>query len=883
MPAPIEVTGMLTNRFVIRSVLILGLLAQFAIWAAVHRPHRPADVAGVVAGMSFSPYQRGESPSGTQRLDPAALDRDLALIAARANAIRTYGVTGGLEIVPAAAERHGLTVTLGVWVDRDAIYTERELAGAVELANRHDNIERIVVGNEVLHREDVSVAQLIAIMARLRASVRVPVGTAEPWHIWLEHPELAANVDFIGAHILPYWEGVPADEAVAYVDFRLRQLRAAFPGKPIVLSEMGWPSDGARIGGAVATRSNQAKVVRAFVDYATRTGLDDYFVIEAFDQPWKGGVEGLAGAYWGVFDADRVAKFAWTGPVVDRTTWPLWAALAALLGLAPVVLARRVRPQLGLRPVLALALIGQAAGGMLAVSILIAAERYMSIGAWAVWSVLFVCMAFLFLILTVELVEAAALLSRPRVLPVPHTNPPSHWPKVSIHVPCCNEPPALVRETLNALSRLDYPDFEVVVVDNNTKNRTVSEAIAAHCRALGPRFRFLHLPHCPGYKAGALNRALDATATDASVIAVVDSDYVVEPHWLKSAIPFFAAPEVGLVQAPQDYRDANASGFKMACYWEYQSFFRLGMVFRSEDDAIIQHGTMTLVRRSALKNVGGWDENCITEDAELGFRLFADGWKSVYLPVTFGRGIMPDDAESYGRQRHRWVFGAMQILRTHRRLILGRGRSRLTGVQRYHFVAGWLPWIGDGIGLIMAGGSIVWATLSAIWPAHFEPPQTHFLLPVLTIFIVRQVRLWWLYRRHVHATAGQRTAAMLAGVSLTHRVARAVLTAFFRVDVPFRRTPKAQSAPKLIRSILAVREEIVLLAALGAAIAVLIASQDVTRLDVRLWIGVLVMQAWPYVAAVLVACQAAWQRPAGWAYRDVAVPRITADPAPSVD
>ena len=104
---------------------------------------------------------------------------------------------------------------------------------------------------------------------------------------------------------------------------------------------------------------------------------------------------------------------------------------------------------------------------------------------------------------------------------------------VSIHVPAYNEPPAMVIETLDALAALDYPRFEVLVVDNNTQDPKVWEPVEAHCRTLGPHFRFFHVAPLSGFKAGALNYAISQTDPSAEIIAVIDSDYAVAPNWLE--------------------------------------------------------------------------------------------------------------------------------------------------------------------------------------------------------------------------------------------------------------------------------------------------------------------------------------------------------------
>src|SRR2546430_8187806 len=195
-----------------------------------------------------------------------------------------------------------------------------------------------------------------------------------------------------------------------------------------------------------------------------------------------------------------------------------------------------------------------------------------------------------------------------RRLGAPLMSSDARSPRVSIHVPAYNEPPAMLIETLDALARLDYPDFEVLVIDNNTRDEAVWRPVEAHCAQLGPRFRFFHVAPLAGFKAGALNYALARTAPDAEIVAVIDSDYVVDARWLRDLTPAFRDQRLAIVQAPQDYRDEGASAFKAMCYAEYRGFFHIGMITRNERNAIIQHGTMTMVRRRQLEDCGGWAE-----------------------------------------------------------------------------------------------------------------------------------------------------------------------------------------------------------------------------------------------------------------------------------
>ena len=176
----------------------------------------------------------------------------------------------------------------------------------------------------------------------------------------------------------------------------------------------------------------------------------------------------------------------------------------------------------------------------------------------------------------------------------------------------------MLKQTLDAVSRLDYPNFECVVIINNTPDPAFWQPIQDHCRALGERFKFINAEKVEGFKAGALRIAMDRTAVDAEIIGIIDADYVVEPDWLKDLVPVFADPRVGLVQAPQDHRDGDRSLMHYIMNGEYAGFFDIGMVQRNEANAIIVHGTMCLIRRAAMDMAGGWAGDTICEDTDLG-------------------------------------------------------------------------------------------------------------------------------------------------------------------------------------------------------------------------------------------------------------------------
>ena len=408
----------------------------------------------------------------------------------------------------------------------------------------------------------------------------------------------------------------------------------------------------------------------------------------------------------------------------------------------------------------------------------------------------------------------------------------------------------MVIDTLKALARLDYPDFEVLVVDNNTRDPAVWRPVKTFCENLGPRFRFFHLDPWPGFKAGALNFALGESAADAEIIATIDSDYIVTRDWLKDLAGLFDDPNVALVQAPQDYRDAHESLFKRMCFWEYAGFFHLGMHHRNERNAIIQHGTMALIRKAALQRVGGWGEWCITEDAELGLKLFEAGYAAHYVQHSYGRGLMPDSFEAFRRQRFRWAYGAVQILKHHWRELLPLRRTSLAGGQRYHFLAGWLGWMADGLQLLFILAALGWTAGIVLLPQYFEPPLTLFMAATLSLFSFKVVKSLWLYVARVRCGVLDALGAALAGLALSHTVARAVLYGIFTSRLPFLRTPKCENQPALVRGLVAVREEIAYLVLLWVGAVAVWSTRGAFEPAARLWAVLLVVQSLPYVSAL---------------------------------
>jgi exo-beta-1,3-glucanase (GH17 family)/glycosyltransferase involved in cell wall biosynthesis len=834
-----------------RTVAAVGALVicvHAGLWTLLQRQQAVANIDAPLASISYSPYTRSQHPDYGDRPTAEQIRADLKILSPYTQAIRTYSSTGGGELVPAIAAEFGLKVTLGIWIDKNEDRNEREIQAAIALARRYSNINAIVVGNETTLRAEKSIDELVRLIQRVKRQSPVPVTTGEIWTVWIEHPELASAVDFIAAHILPYWDGFTTTQAVDKTIEFYDKLRRVHPGKRIVIAEFGWPSAGYNMRDADPGRIEQASVLREFVSRAEAYGID-YNIIEAFDQPWKT-AEGGVGMYWGLFDASRNAKFAWTGPVSDPDHAKI-GAIAVLLGLLlSLPILARGAATFGEAATLAVA--ANAAGGWFATVFAFWQTHYFVLGAAFALGLGILLLAPLVAIALARIEEIAVIAfgRGPRRL-IAAALPPAEGfaPKVSVHVPAHREPPEMLKATLDAVARLDYPNFECVVVINNTPDPAFWRPIEDHCRTLGERFKFINEDNVSGYKAGALRLALAHTAADAEIIGVIDADYVVRPDWLKDLVPVFADPKVGMVQAPQDHRDGDRTVMHHAMNGEYAGFFDIGMVQRNEANAIIVHGTMCLMRRDALMSVGGWSSDTIVEDCDLGLQVLEHGWQIHYTNRRYGHGLLPDTFEAYKKQRHRWAYGGFQILRKHWRYLLPSANV-LTREQKREFALGWLNWLGaESIGVAVAMLNLVWVPIVAF--VGIAIPDKILTVPILAAFLVTLAHFIALYRLRVAIAPGQMIGAVVAAMSVQWTVARAVGCGLCKETLPFMRTAKGGATRK--GADFPAFWEAVLGALLLVGAAVVVATNYKQIRELYVFAAVLVVQSLPFLAAVAIA------------------------------
>jgi exo-beta-1,3-glucanase (GH17 family)/cellulose synthase/poly-beta-1,6-N-acetylglucosamine synthase-like glycosyltransferase len=846
----------------VAAVVALVACLHAGAWAIWQTQASAPNAGGVLNSISYSPFTSAVHPDTEgSRPAEAQIRADLKALAPYTRAIRLYSSTGGVEQVPPIAAEFGLKVTLGIWLDKNEKRNEREIRSAIDLLHKNRNVNAIMVGNETLFRRDMTADELTEIVKRVKREVSgaVPVSTGEIYSELLEKnkdgelvaEKLVSRIDFISAHVLPYWGGVPAEGAVDDAVRVYGKLRDTFPGKHIVIAEFGWPSAGYNRQAAMPGKLEQASIMRAFVSRAQALGID-YNLIEAYDQPWKT-IEGSVGAYWGLFDGAREPKFNWTGPITDSDHWKIGAiavAVGVLVSLPILGIAEATLLQ-----VLLLAFTAQAVGAWVATVFDYWDSHYFVPGAAFALGLGTVLLIPLVLIGMRRIDEIAGILfgrAPRRLLPPPGTAAgPGFAPKVSIHIPAYMEPPDMLKATLDAVARLTYPNFECIIVINNTPNPAMWEAVEEHCRGLGERFKFVNAPKLDGYKAGALRLAMAHAAADAEIIGVIDSDYAVSPDWLTDLVPVFADPKVGLVQAPQDHRDGARSPFHHAMNGEYAGFFDIGMVQRNEANAIIVHGTMCLIRRAALTAAGGWSCDTICEDTDLGLTILELGWSAHYTNRRYGHGLLPDTFEAYKKQRDRWAAGGFQIVKKHWRRFLP-GASLLNGDQKREFALGWLNWLGaETVGVLVAILNLIWVPVVAF--AGIAVPDKVLTLPIIATFAVSIVHFVALYRSRVRIPPGQAAGAMVAAMAMQWTVASAVAHSIVKDHLAFVRTAKGGTGVARKRRAFPAFEEAILGALLVLGGVIVFETNFERVREINLFGYVLLVQSIPFLAAVALA------------------------------
>ena len=231
-----------------------------------------------------------------------------------------------------------------------------------------------------------------------------------------------------------------------------------------------------------------------------------------------------------------------------------------------------------------------------------------------------------------------------------------YLPRVCIVVPCHNEAP-VIEKTVRTLMKLDYPDYELLVMDDRSTDQTAA-VLASLLPEFEGRFRFhTRKPDATPGKSAVLNEALGLI--DSSVICVFDADANVEPDFLRRMMPFLADDNVGAVQARKVIANADLNLLTKCQNYEYSLDSNKQCGREAVYGAVELRGNGQIIKRAALDEVGGWNENTVTDDLDLSTRLHLAGWdiRFAHKVLVFEDGVTTPRALFH--QRHRWTEGMM--------------------------------------------------------------------------------------------------------------------------------------------------------------------------------------------------------------------------------
>lgn len=259
-------------------------------------------------GICFSMYEDGQEPG--DEISVEQVERRVKILKPFTGAIRSFSCIEGNEHIPVVAKKHGLKTLVGAWLSDDKDDNEKEIEGLIALA-KAGNVDVATVGNEVLYRNDLSLEELLGYIKRVKealAGLDIPVGYVDAYYEFSRHPELVEHSDVVLANLYPYWEGCPIEYALGHMQAMYGQVVDAAQGKPIIITETGWPSEGGGLKGALA---GPEAAMKYFIDTIRWTNENKIpiFYFSSFDESWKTGDEGDVGAYWGLWDKNENLKF----------------------------------------------------------------------------------------------------------------------------------------------------------------------------------------------------------------------------------------------------------------------------------------------------------------------------------------------------------------------------------------------------------------------------------------------------------------------------------------------------------------------------------------------------------------------------------------------
>jgi glycoside/pentoside/hexuronide:cation symporter, GPH family len=257
-------------------------------------------------GLCFSPYTEGHHED---ILSEKQINRMLDIIVPHTQWIRTFSSIQGNEQIPKIAQQKNMKTIVGAWISNDRARNELEIEALIKMANS-GFVHIAAVGNEVLHRDEISETELINYIQRVREAIpkSIPIGYVDAYYQFLNRPNIVAACDVLLCNLYPFWEGAHIDYSISYLNQMLQLTQDISQGKKIIVTETGWPSFGETVEEAQPSKINAMKYFILSQEWAKIKNIE-LFHFSSFDETWKVIQEGNIGTSWGLWDKKEQFKY----------------------------------------------------------------------------------------------------------------------------------------------------------------------------------------------------------------------------------------------------------------------------------------------------------------------------------------------------------------------------------------------------------------------------------------------------------------------------------------------------------------------------------------------------------------------------------------------
>ncbi len=257
-------------------------------------------------GICFSPYTEGQNIG--DQLSLSQIKRRMDVIAPHTQWVRSFSCTDGNELIPKVAHEKGLKTMAGAWIGNDKAQNNKEITRLIDLAKK-GYVDIAVIGNEALMRGDVNEQEIIEYIHTVKKALpEITVSYVDAYYKFHEHPALVDACDVILVNCYPFWEGCSIEESSRYLRQMYEVTKSISKGKPVMITETGWPNQGDDKGGAAPSSENAMKYFINTANWSQQNEIP-VFYFSSFDESWKVHQEGDVGARWGLWNTQEKLKY----------------------------------------------------------------------------------------------------------------------------------------------------------------------------------------------------------------------------------------------------------------------------------------------------------------------------------------------------------------------------------------------------------------------------------------------------------------------------------------------------------------------------------------------------------------------------------------------